>query len=48
MIVAIRAELAAKTSGHAEEVATGLVEARAQANELQAEVRAARMASLGH
>lgn len=42
LIAATRAELAALGSGHAEEVATGLAEARAEANELRAQVRAAR------
>jgi HlyD family secretion protein/epimerase transport system membrane fusion protein len=42
LIVATRAELASLTSTYAEEVATGLAEARAQAGELRAEVRAAR------
>ena len=42
LIVATRAELAAQTSAHAEEVATGLAEMRAKAGELRAEVRAAR------
>jgi HlyD family secretion protein/epimerase transport system membrane fusion protein len=42
LIVATRAELASLTSSYNEEVATGLTEARAQAGELRAEVRAAR------
>ena len=42
LIVATRAELAALASGHAEEIATGLAQARAEANELRAQVRAAR------
>jgi HlyD family secretion protein/epimerase transport system membrane fusion protein len=42
LIVATRAELAALASGQAQEVATGLAEARAEASELRSEVRAAR------
>lgn len=42
LIVATRAELASLASEQAEEVATGLVEARAQASELRSKVRAAR------
>ena len=42
LIVATRAELAALTSERAQEVATGLAEARAEASELRAQVRAAR------
>ncbi|MFO1072644.1 MAG: HlyD family type I secretion periplasmic adaptor subunit [Geminicoccaceae bacterium] len=42
LIVATQAELAAQTSAHAEEVATGLAETRAKAGELRAEVRSAR------
>lgn len=42
LIVATQAELASLASGRAEEVATGLAEARAEATELRSSVRAAR------
>ncbi|MEK0083585.1 HlyD family type I secretion periplasmic adaptor subunit [Benzoatithermus flavus] len=42
LINATRAELASTRSKHAEEVATGLVEAQGSANQLQAQVRAVR------